>query len=166
MAGPNQRQKFTRQEKAEQARVCWQMALDGYSQAVIAQTVGISQPTVSRRMGAYESQIVIPEAEHWRKKQIERTEDLINALRPFIAPGALELPAVQHYLKALAQLDTYTGAALPTRIESTVTIQDAKDAELAEMIALVEAQDALAHDDKQPDPIQTDVQTSDSETNV
>lgn len=142
MAGPNQREKWTKPEKVEQARLCWQLSLDGYSQAQIAQTVGISQPTVSRRLASYERTIVLQDSEHWRKKQIERTEDLINALKPHVQPGVVEMPFVTPYLKALAQLDSYTGAAVPTKIE--VTVQDDQDAQLAELIAMSRAKDQLA----------------------
>lgn len=138
--------KFSKVEKIEQARACWQMALDGYSRPVIAQTVGISMATVHRRLKSYEDKVVMPEADHWRKIQVERVQDLLAALKPQVAAGVVELAAVDRYLKALAQLDVYTGAAVPIKIEQTVTMLDSKDAELAELIAMQLAQEALAED--------------------
>lgn len=128
--------KFTDAEKDEQARVCWQLSLDGHSQPVIAQTVGIGVATVWRRLNRYRQAVVMPDADYWRAKQIERMEDLITALKPHVSAGVLEIPYVMPYVKAVAQLDSYTGAALPVKTELTVTMQDSQDAELAELIAM------------------------------
>lgn len=158
MSASQNPKKWTRAERVEQARAAWQLSLDGHSQPVIAQTLGIGRSTLRRRLHSYEKSLVLESSEHWRKKQIERTEDLINALQPHIKPGVVEVPFVGQYLKAMALLDSYTGAALPTKSELTITVQDSQDAELAELIAMTTAQDQLAEVDDRHLSVQTDVQ--------
>lgn len=134
---------LNRTQMDEQEKLCWQLRIDGYTQDQIADTVGISQPTVSRRLAARADKVIVPLAEEWRRTEIDRLQMVINRLTPLAVAAEPDLPSLDRYLKAVDLLAKYTGAQQPVRIESTVVIQDPADAELAELIQMHKAQEQL-----------------------
>jgi transcriptional regulator with XRE-family HTH domain len=145
MPGRNQNQKWTRVQRTEQEAACWTLSLDGLTQTQIAETLGISQKTVSRRLANRADSLVLPLVEQQRKIETDRILQLINALTPHVTSMNLELPYVLPYLKAVETLHKLSGVAAPVKTELTVTVQDSQDAELAELIAMSTAQDQLTN---------------------
>jgi predicted transcriptional regulator len=100
---------------AVQKRRCFEMKLLGYNQDEIAAELGVSQPTVSRRLAEAALEHVAPVAEEYRLSQVYRLEMQLRRLDKAAANGDEKAISVITRIEAL--LSKIVGTEAPKKIE-------------------------------------------------
>lgn len=135
-------------DRLAQAEETLRLYKGGMSQPAIAKQLGISGPTVCRRLKLALEQRIAENADEYRKIEQERLDDLHAVTMRTLELGMttldteLVLKATDRVLKISAQRAALLGLNAPVRIDATVMEVTQEDVELAEMIREAKAKAA------------------------
>jgi DNA-binding Lrp family transcriptional regulator len=127
---------------AEEQLRCWQLSLAGHAYRQIAEELGISLATVSRRINGYLKDRVQPEIDALVATEIDRFDRYLVKLDEQIQAGKAVARNVEVAVKVSESRRKLLGIDAPTQIEATVHQVDSTDLAIAELIR--EAQAAAA----------------------
>ena len=120
-------------KEAHEAEVAYEMQRQGFSLRDIGAHLGISHETVRRRITAYCEQLVLPKAEEYRTREVERCDWLIERMAPKVAMG--DPQAASTTLRAMERKAKLLGLDMPTRVDATVVQVTQEDVALMELMA-------------------------------
>lgn len=119
-------------QKADQAYKCYEMQREGMSLRAIGAVLGISHTTVRERITEFCNKLVLPHAEEYRKREVERCDYLIERLAAKVANG--DVQAVVATARIMERRAKYLGLDAALQIDHTVTQVTQEDLAFAELL--------------------------------
>lgn len=119
-------------EGAAQAYQAYEMQREGHSLRAIGAVLGVSHETVRRRITEYCNKLVLPKAEEYRKREVERCDYLIERLAEKVAAG--DVQAVVATSRIMERRAKYLGLDAALQVDHTVVQVTQEDVAFAELL--------------------------------